>query len=102
MVSGWVDTKFQDFKRRWPQLDDTSEVMLLFPEDRWLQELRDATTAELQATLDRPSKNQFLREDYKELAQLVLVVLGAGPSRPRFRRPGARPAAVPGCGPAGG
>ena len=30
-TSGPVDTKFQDFKHRWPQLDDTSEIMLLFP-----------------------------------------------------------------------
>ena len=88
-TSGPVDTKFQEFKRRWPQLNHKSDVMLLFPDDSWLQELRDDTTEKLQAMLDRPTKDQFLREDYKELAQLVLVVLGAGPSLPRFRRPGA-------------
>ena len=54
--------------------------MLLFPENRWLQELQDATTAELQAMPDRPSRNQLLREDYKELAQLVFVVLCAARS----------------------
>ncbi|KAF0310008.1 hypothetical protein FJT64_018910 [Amphibalanus amphitrite] len=87
-TSGPVDAKFQDLKRRWPQLD-TSEMRFLFIEDSWLQELRDATIEQLQAMLARPGKDHFLREDYRELAQLVLLVLDVGPSRPRFRRPGA-------------
>ncbi|KAF0295206.1 hypothetical protein FJT64_007211 [Amphibalanus amphitrite] len=53
-VTGPVDTKFQDLKRRWPQLD-TSEMRFLFIEDSWLQELRDAIIEQLQAMLARPA-----------------------------------------------
>ncbi|KAF0308284.1 hypothetical protein FJT64_020479 [Amphibalanus amphitrite] len=68
------DKVFAQTVRRWPQLD-TSEVELIFFEDPWLQELRDAAIEELQAMLARPSEDQFLRDDYKEMAQLVLLVL---------------------------
>ncbi|KAF0300321.1 hypothetical protein FJT64_027155 [Amphibalanus amphitrite] len=58
---GPVDTKFQDLKRRWPQLD-TSEMRFLFIEDSWLQELRDAIIEQLQAMLARPGKDHLCRD----------------------------------------
>ena len=55
----------------------------------WLQHLQNNVIQHLQALLTDAGKERFIREDYREVAELTLVLLGAGPSQPRFRRPGA-------------
>ena len=71
---------------RWEDIDQ-SEFATLTVSERWLQDLRDEVTQHLQALL--AGTKSFLRNDYREVAQLSLVLLGVSPSQPRFCRPGA-------------
>ena len=72
---------------RWATLDLSTydELQIEHPEEgHWLLELREESVAILGAASD------FARDDYREMAELSLLALGAQPQRDvHFRRPGA-------------
>ena len=57
--------------------------------DSWLKEVRSDVVRQLQALIADRNNQTFVRDDYREVADLTLMLLDAGPPQPRFRRPGA-------------
>lgn len=57
--------------------------------DPWLLGVRDDVVQYLQSLLVGRGRGQFIRDDYREVAELTLKVLGVEPARSGFLRPGA-------------
>lgn len=81
------DPLFQSLKKRWAELDHSQYLRLDIrdlPEHDWLSHLRERTVSYLL------NVTEWAREDYREAAELTLLVLGVEPPRgAHFRRPGA-------------
>ena len=82
-----MDPLFQTLKKRWSELDHSQYLRLDIkdlPESDWLIDLRDRTVSYLLTV------TEWAREDYREAAELTLLVLGMEPPRgTHFLRPGA-------------
>ncbi|KAG7160466.1 hypothetical protein Hamer_G001725 [Homarus americanus] len=86
-TSAPTDPLFQTLKKRWSQLDHSQYLRLdiaNLPESDWLSHLRHRTVSYLLTV------TEWAREDYREAAELTLLVLGVNPPRgTHFLRPGA-------------
>ncbi|KAG7159286.1 hypothetical protein Hamer_G029936 [Homarus americanus] len=86
-TSAPTDPLFQTLKKRWSQLDHSQHLRLdiaNLPESDWLSHLRHRTVSYLLTV------TEWAREDYREAAELTLLVLGVNPPRgTHFLRPGA-------------
>ncbi|KAG7169139.1 hypothetical protein Hamer_G031556 [Homarus americanus] len=86
-TSAPTDPLFQTLKKRWSQLDHSQYLKLdiaNLPESDWLSHLRHRTVSYLLTV------TEWAREDYREAAELTLLVLGVNPPRgTHFLRPGA-------------
>ncbi|KAG7172797.1 hypothetical protein Hamer_G007042 [Homarus americanus] len=86
-TSAPTDPLFQTLKKRWSQLDHSQYLRLdiaNLPESDWLSHLRHRTVSYLL------NVTEWAREDYREAAELTLLVLGVNPPRgTHFLRPGA-------------
>ncbi|KAG7155567.1 hypothetical protein Hamer_G030873 [Homarus americanus] len=86
-TSAHTDPLFQTLKKRWSQLDHSQYLRLdiaNLPESDWLSHLRHRTVSYLLTV------TEWAREDYREAAELTLLVLGVNPPRgTHFLRPGA-------------
>ncbi|KAG7156415.1 hypothetical protein Hamer_G006168 [Homarus americanus] len=86
-TSAPTDPLFQTLKKRWSQLDHSQYLRLdiaNLPESDWLNHLRHRTVSYLLTV------TEWAREDYREAAELTLLVLGVNPPRgTHFLRPGA-------------
>ncbi|KAG7170763.1 hypothetical protein Hamer_G021698 [Homarus americanus] len=86
-TSAPTDPLFQTLKKRWSQLDHSQYLRLdiaNLPESDWLSHLRHRTVSYLVTV------TEWAREDYREAAELTLLVLGVNPPRgTHFLRPGA-------------
>ena len=76
MIIRWTDIHQDDFKT-------------LPVSDTWLQQVRADVVQHLQALIADRGNQAFIRDDYREVADLTMMLLDAGPQQPRFRRPGA-------------
>ena len=87
-VKGPDNPYFKALRKEWQSIDHTDHLEMSLdvdePDHHWLMELKERTLAELHTVLSRPS--EFLpRGDYRELAELTMVVLGATPPRESFQ-----------------
>ncbi|KAG7165322.1 hypothetical protein Hamer_G007126 [Homarus americanus] len=86
-TSAPTDPLFQTLKKRWSQLHHSQYLRLdiaNLPESDWLSHLRHRTVSYLLTV------TEWAREDYREAAELTLLVLGVNPPRgTHFLRPGA-------------
>ncbi|KAG7172524.1 hypothetical protein Hamer_G028170 [Homarus americanus] len=86
-TSAPTDPLFQTLKKRGSQLDHSQYLRLdiaNLPESDWLSHLRHRTVSYLLTV------TEWAREDYREAAELTLLVLGVNPPRgTHFLRPGA-------------
>ncbi|KAG7154043.1 hypothetical protein Hamer_G029451 [Homarus americanus] len=86
-TSAPTDPLFQTLKKRWSQLDHSQYLRLdiaNLPESDWLSHLRHRTVSYLLTV------TEWAREDYREAAELTLLVLGVNhPRGTHFLRPGA-------------
>ena len=71
---------------RWKSIDK-NDFATVSVNHTWLQELRDQVVLNLREQLT--TRTSFIRGDYREVAELALVLLGAGSPQPRFHNPGA-------------
>ncbi|KAG7178279.1 hypothetical protein Hamer_G026831 [Homarus americanus] len=77
-TSAPTDPLFQTLKKRWSQLDHSQYLRLdiaNLPESDWLSHLRHRTVSYLLTV------TEWAREDYREAAELTLLVLGVNPPR---------------------
>ena len=86
-VKGPDNAWFKDFKSQWPGVDKNSYFILELdesdPDHQWLIQLRSRTLCELRAILER--EQEYLpRADYREVAELTMLVLGEAPPRAGF------------------
>ncbi|XP_042207474.1 uncharacterized protein LOC121856195 [Homarus americanus] len=86
-TSAPTDPLFQTLKKRWSQLDHSQYLRLdiaNLPESDWLSHLRHRTISYLLTV------TEWAGEDYREAAELTLLVLCVNPPRgTHFLRPGA-------------
>ena len=72
---------FKTFKAQWPSVDkDVFETLDLTDSSVWLQQQRDDALSFMRTVLSRP-KEYLPRNDYRELAELTMIVLGETPPR---------------------
>ena len=81
---------FKNLKEQWPSVNkDSFEILDLRDSTAWLQEQRDEALSFMLRVLSRP-KEYLPRDDYRELAELTVIVLGGTPPRGvHISRPGA-------------
>ena len=84
-TSAPVNTKFVAFQREWNTIDKSQEMRSLPITCLWLQIRRDQVIAVISEMLS--DKKSFLRDDYRELAQLSIILLG-GEINCVIRKPG--------------
>ena len=77
------NTECKAFQEIWAEIDLDKEVHTLpFMTDEIEIEMKEATVGILTSILEEPdSKNQLPRDDYREAAELALVMLGITPRR---------------------
>ena len=87
-VKGPDNTMFKHLRAQWSSIDKTEPFILTLdesdPDHQWLIELRTRTLTDLRAILGR--EQEYLpRADYREVAELTMVVLGETPPRAGFQ-----------------
>ena len=87
-VKGPDNKFFKDFKSQWPAIDKSSYFILELddsdPDHEWLIQLKSRTLCDLRAILER--EQEYLpRSDYREVAELTMMVLGEAPPRKGFQ-----------------
>ena len=72
------DMKFKDFKYNWSNLDHTKFSILQF-DLKWLNSIKVEVEQKLELI---QSNNDFIRDDYKEVLELVTAVLNLPRAKP--------------------
>ena len=72
------DMKFKDFKYNWSNLDHTKFNILQFDLE-WLNSIKVEVEQKLELI---QSNNDFIRDDYKEVLELVTAVLNLPRAKP--------------------
>ena len=69
---------FNEFKRKWGNIDETKSFKTLNFSDEWLQKKANEVGGEITSLLEHEKgrKNSSLRNDYKECAELTLAIIG--------------------------
>ena len=76
--TGPEDMKFKDFKENWSNLDHTKFIILQF-DLKWLNSIKVEGEQKLELI---QSNNDYIRDNYKEVLELVTAVLNLPRAKP--------------------